>query len=76
MNFLNERMRRQEICEAATERTGSMAVNNTNAREIGERSVIQEFFHTARSFFHGTADHVDFIHRRFVTRLCVHRNAP
>ena len=69
---LDERVRRQEFGEAATERTGAVAVNDADTRFAGERGSVEELVHAARGFFDGAADDVDFVGGGFLGGLRMH----
>src|SRR5580704_11522629 len=52
-------MRLEEFAEAFAECAGSVAVDDADARLIGERGFIEVFVDALCRFFHTHADHVD-----------------
>src|SRR5213595_2989479 len=68
--FLNQRVPSQKLANPTAKCSRSVPVNNPDSRLARQRGVIQEFVQAIRSFFHGHADHVDFVERdRKSTRL-------
>src|SRR6202158_3318333 len=49
----------EKIRQAAAQRAGAVAVNDTHARHGGERCVVEKFIDALGSFFHRAADDVD-----------------
>ena len=74
MDFLDQRMRGEEIRQAAAERACAVAVDYAQAGKIAsECGVVQEFLEAAGGFLHCAADHVDFIRGGFLAGLGVDR---
>src|SRR5215469_9768107 len=59
-------MRGEKFGEAATKSAGAVSMNDAHVRQAFERSGVKKFVDTARGFFNGVADYVDFAGGRLV----------
>ena len=59
--LFNQGMRRQKFADAPAKRPSAVPVNNSHARFLGQRGVVQKFVQLIRRFFDSHADDIDFV---------------
>src|SRR5207302_3884103 len=57
----NQRMGSQKIPEPTPQRSRSVSMNNTHARQVCHCRIIQKFIHLLRSLFYCLPDHINFV---------------
>src|ERR1700676_2715323 len=60
-NRFNQGMRFQEFGETTAQSSGAVAVDDADLRRAGKRGLIEKFVHSARAFFDGAADQINFL---------------
>src|SRR6266403_5929125 len=71
--FLHQRMRSQKLSNPLAKCARPVPVNDPDTRFARKRGVIQEFVQAIGGFFHGHADHVDFVGSAGFPALLSHR---